>query len=86
MWLCKQGLHFRGHDESDNANLESNMNKSFNYLSPTIQNEMIEIISKQIIKKIIPSEFKYFAIMVDETMDMAKHEQMLQECCNAKFN
>jgi len=56
--------------------LKSNMNKSFNYLSPTIQNEMIEIISKEIIKEIIPKEMKYFSIMVDKTMDSSKHEQV----------
>lgn len=45
-------------------------------MSPLIQNELIDIISKELIKSIIPAEGSYFSIMVDETMDIAKHEQV----------
>ena len=92
IWLAKQGLAFRGHNESESSNNKGNflelteylskykpkmrisMEKSFNYLSPTIQNDLIGIISKEVVKIILPKN--YFSIMVDETMDIAKHEQV----------
>ena len=93
-WLCKQGLAFRGHDESEhsknrgnfreliefqskyNKQLKEHTNKVVNYLSPQILNEIIEIIAAEIIKTILPNSFSYFATIVDETMDIAKHEQV----------
>ena len=50
--------------------------KTFTYTSKTIQNELIEIISNEIIKLLMPSNLKYFAIMVDETTDLGRHEQV----------
>ncbi len=94
IWLCKQALPLRGHDEIDesknrgnflellefqcryNLDLRSHCERTFNYTSPQIQNEMIEIIAKEIIKVILPSELTYFAIIADETMDIARHEQV----------
>ena len=55
-----------------------NVSLNASYLSPKIQNEIITIcgslIQKQIAKKI--TEAKYFSILVDETMDISKVEQL----------
>ena len=52
--------------------------KNFPYISPTIQNELLSIIGDQIIQQIVKQvkEAKIFAVIVDETQDIAKHEQV----------
>ena len=57
-------LEFQQHSESKNAK----------YTSPTIQNEIIKLISKQIINSYLPS--KYYAIICDETMDLSRKEML----------
>ena len=44
------------------------------YTSPTIQNEIINLISKQIINSNLPS--KFYAIICDETMDLSRKEML----------
>lgn len=44
------------------------------YTSPTIQNEIINLISKQIIISNLPS--KFYAIICDETMDLSRKEML----------
>ncbi len=49
---------------------------NINYLSPEIQNEIIDIISKFVIEIIKPKKWNYFSIIVDDTADIAKHESV----------
>jgi len=104
MWLCKQALPLRGHDEKNtsqnrgnflelleyqcryNLELKKNCERTINYLSPEIQNEMIEIIAKEIIKVILPSDCSYFAVIADETMDIARHEQVSSSNLELKYS
>ena len=43
-----------------------------------IQNELIELMNKQVLNHIVEQIKKanYFAVMIDETTDIAKHEQV----------
>ena len=52
-------------------NLDSKVAK---YTSPTIQNDIIHLISKQIIQHYLP--LKYYAIICDETMDLSRKEML----------
>lgn len=45
-------------------------NSTFNYTSPTIQNEFIELMAKKVIKKI------FYSVIIDETTDLSKLEQL----------
>ena len=47
---------------------------TFNYISPKIQNELIEILALQLIKKLMPGSF--YSIIIDETMDLGRIEQI----------
>ena len=94
IFLAKQGLAFRGHDESPeslnrgnflelinfqyNSELKTHLDqkKTFTYTSKIVQNEIIEIVSNAIIKLLLPSQCAFFAIMVDETTDLGRHEQV----------
>lgn len=41
-----------------------------------MQNEIISIIANAITKVILPAKCMFFSIIVDETMDISKHEQV----------
>lgn len=51
---------------------------SFTYVSPTYLNMFLEYMRKNILQSIISDvqDSKYFSIMVDETQDLARHEQV----------
>ena len=51
-------------------------NSKCNYTSPKSQNDIISCIAKQVKSKIIDSVGEYYSIIVDETMDIAKLEQI----------
>ena len=53
---------------------ENFTNKIAKYTSPIIQNEIIHLISNQIVKTNIPA--KYYAIICDETMDLSRKEML----------
>ena len=103
IWMRKQGLAFRGHDESEDSKNRGNFlelikfqskfnhqindisSKNINYFSPRIQNEIAAIISSELIKSILPSSRAYFSIIVDETMNIARHEQV-SICCSKEIS
>lgn len=95
LYLAKQGLAFRGHNESCDSKNKGNFiellqlfgdekikqkleSRYGHYTSPEYQNDLIYTIAKctrqQILKKI--NKHGYFTIMVDETKDKSKKEQM----------
>ena len=41
-----------------------------------IQNEISDLIAREIISIILPEQTAYFSLMVDETMVISKHEQV----------
>ena len=51
-------------------------NSSCSYTSPKSQNEIISCIAKQVKNRIIDSVGEFYSIIVDETMDIAKLEQI----------
>jgi hypothetical protein len=53
---------------------ENNASKVEKYTSPAIQNEIIHLISKQIVKLNLPR--KYYAIICDETIDLSGKEML----------
>jgi hypothetical protein len=93
-FLGRQGIAFRGHDESDDSknrgnfleltdligkyfpHLASQLDQTFKYTSPKIQQELIVLIAKEIIKKIVPDKDTPFSIIVDGTTDLSKLEQI----------
>ena len=63
------------HDPVINAHLESPKLRNVSYISPHIQNELINIIGKNIIQKHLVNEVvsaKHFSIMVDEITSFNK--------------
>ena len=63
------------HDPAINAHLESSKLRNASYVSPHIQNELINIIGKNIIQKHLVNEVvsaKHFSIMVDEITSFNK--------------
>ena len=46
------------------------------YMSPEIQNEILEILAVQVRDKCLPKAKSYFSIIVDETMDISRVEQL----------
>ena len=90
--LARQGLPFRGHEAADgvfkqilslisrsgNSELKSWMSRKFNWTSGESQNEILQILHHEVLRKIV-SEIhgsKQFGIIVDETSDIANKEQM----------
>jgi hypothetical protein len=49
-------------------------NLTCKYTSPQIQNELISLLSEQVISNILPKDF--FSVIVDETTDVSRHEQV----------
>ena len=52
--------------------------KNSQYLSPDIQNEFISLLADAVIDKIIvrAKEAKYFTLLLDETSDISRQEQV----------
>jgi len=64
-------------DKTLESHLKDNNSKA-TYISPTIQNELIECIRKEIVFKIIKDieQAKYYSIIFDETTDVSTISQM----------
>ncbi|CAH1106969.1 unnamed protein product [Psylliodes chrysocephalus] len=74
-------LRFTANGGNDSYSLKKHFtssNKNATYVSPIIQNEILDIAASLIRKKLIEkiNKFGYFAILVDETMDVSGVEQM----------
>ena len=107
-YLGRQGLAFRGHDEtetSDNkgnfvelldtmsetdACLKAKMERRYgHYSSHEYQNDLIRVFGERIEQVIVAEiiEARFFAILVDETKDISKKEQLaviiryVHQCC-----
>lgn len=55
------------------------LRKKHKYMSPMVQNSLMDLMSQQIVRKIIKdvNEGKFYCIMVDETADISNKEQMV---------
>lgn len=55
------------------------LRKKHKYMSPLVQNSLMDLMSQQIVRQIIKSvnEEKFYCIMVDETADISNKEQMV---------
>ena len=93
-FMARQGIPLRGDGEEDDSNytqllrlrglddirvLDWVKRKSDKYTSPDVQNEMLEIMSKMVLRKIITNiqNALFYAIMVDETTDCSNQEQVV---------
>ena len=91
-FLGRQGIAFRGHDdaesnfmqlfklqEMDNPELSAWMKRTDKYLSPEIQNEMLQLMSLSILRSIAKNlqSSHAFTIMADECTDISNHEQLV---------
>ena len=94
-FLGRQGLAFRGHDDTesnfiqlfkfralDNPELSAWLKRSpgtDRYLSPCIQNEMLEMMSLSILRSITNKlqSADAFTIMADECTDLSNHEHLV---------
>ncbi len=95
IYLAKQGLAFRGDDETEDSlnkgnyiELLQNMTDEIpavqeklqrrygHYTSPEIQNDIISIIAESIRKHILHNVGPYWTLMVDETRDASRKEQL----------
>ncbi|KAJ8874760.1 hypothetical protein PR048_025626 [Dryococelus australis] len=83
-FLYRQGLSIRGHEDAklrkeDVPGLEEWMGRSrYKWLSHDIQNEIIDILGKSVLRSVVCGMKKreHVAIMVDETCDISIHEQV----------
>ena len=90
-YLARQGLAVRGHSENDgnlmqllqlrgedSDDLISWLDRRENWLSHDIQNELLEIMSRIVLKSILAEvkQNKYFTIIVDEATDVSFREQV----------
>ena len=91
-FLGRQGIALRGHDDSesnfmqlfklrelDNPELSAWLKKRADkYLSPEIQNEMLQVMSLSILRSIAKSlhSADAFSIMADECTNISNHEQL----------
>ena len=91
-YLLRQGSAFRGHDESDGSylqllklktedvpDLQMYLRNTINFTSPGAQNEMIEMFSHQILRKIVSDiqQNEFYAVTADGTQDMKKEMNKL---------
>lgn len=95
LYLGKQGISFRGHDESTDSSNKGNFielleafgddkmikklqSRYGHYTSHDYQNDLIHIIASSIKKNVINSinDFGAYAVLVDETKDASKKEQL----------
>ena len=91
-FMARQSLPLRGDGEGDNSNynqllrlrgtddarvLDWIKRKSDKYTSPEVQNEMLEILGKTVLRRIVTNiqNALFYAIMVDETTDCSNQEQ-----------
>ena len=75
--VIMQLLQLRGKD--DPRIFEWLKKKDNKYTSPVIQNELLQLMSLQIIRDISGSihEAKFYTIMIDECTDISNHEQLV---------
>ena len=93
-FLARQGLALRGSGDDENSNfiqllklrgdddgrvgkwMEKKMNR---FMSPKIQNELLEVMGLKVVREIADSIrcAPFFTIMVDETTDIANKEQVV---------
>jgi hypothetical protein len=95
IYLAKQGLAFRGDDETNDslnkgnyiellqnityenpASQEKLQRRYGHYTSPEIQNDIIGIIAESVRKQILHNIGPYWTLMVDETRDASRKEQL----------
>ncbi len=91
-YLARQGLAFRGHETNDgnlkqllnmcaetDASLSSWVERHQDYTSPAIQNELLSLFSRNILRSIcqdiVKRETVIFAVIVDGTRDISGTEQ-----------
>lgn len=95
--LGRQGLAFRGHDESETSENRGNFYETLDtlastneilrkkmgtryghYTSPEYQNDLIQVFGNKVIKNVSTQikKAKYFSILVDETKDQSRKEQL----------
>lgn len=95
--LGRQGLPFRGHDESETSANRGNFIETLDmladtdeilrkkmearyghYMSPEYQNDLIQVFGNTVLKKVSTQikKAKYFSILVDETKDQSRLEQL----------
>ena len=92
-YLGRQGLSMRGHDDTegnfrrllelrsaDSSNLKVFLSgdRRRHYLSHDIQNEVLSLMSRAVVKSIIKNvnDAVYYAVIADETTDIANKQQM----------
>lgn len=91
-FLSRQGIALRGHDDTesnftqlfklrelDNPVLTTWLKtRSDKYMSPEIQNELLEVMSLSILRSIASNlqSSTMFAVMADECVDISNHEQL----------
>ena len=101
-FLARQGIALRGHDDKESNFLQlfklrgldnTDMNnwlqkKGDKYLSPDIQNELIQLMSLSILRSIASSVqgAYFFTLMADECVDVSNKEQLViclrwVDCC-----
>lgn len=56
--------------------IEQSKSSSASYTSHEIQEELLKIIANQIRKKLLPNPSAYYAIIIDETSDISRKEQV----------
>ncbi|KAK3923608.1 Zinc finger MYM-type protein 1 [Frankliniella fusca] len=98
--LAQQGLALRGQDKEDGnlwAILRERQNeipelgawleRRSNYLSPTIQNELIEIMSHMVLRELISviKEAPFYSLIADGTTDITGEEQF-SVCVRVSLN
>ncbi|XP_028416128.1 zinc finger MYM-type protein 1-like [Dendronephthya gigantea] len=89
-YLLRQGSAFRGHNENDGSysqllklrtedvpDLQMYLRNTTNFTSPCAQNEMIEMFSHQILRKIVSDiqQNEFYAVTADGTQDISGQEQ-----------
>lgn len=93
-FLARQGLALRGHGGDDNSNfiqllklrgdddqrVATWMEKKVNrFISPKIQNELIEIMALRVLREVVRciQRTPFFTVMMDETTDATNKEQVV---------
>lgn len=89
--ICISGLPIRGHEEihgnfyqllqlrkNDIPELSEFLSRKKSFISPNIQNEIIELMASSILREVLKEirEARYFSLIVDETTDSSSHEQV----------
>jgi len=59
-----------------NPSIMSQSSQTCNYKSNVTQNEIIEIVAKEIVSTVLPPQCAYFSIIADETTDTSRREQV----------